>query len=294
MNSLPLTEKNGTPASPAIALASKRLSRSGRSVEQHALGDAATEFLELLRRLQEVDDLLQVGFDSFESGDVIERHHLLAGFESLRRTLAESGQETASHDVAARATKHHEQEEQDRQRQTDQGDEVHDLLRVVWIEIVVADTSSLELFLQLHHPAGVGGAIEGKLVRYFSVRLAIVLRRVVRARSRHAAGGSLVRHLLARRDFGPGDERAIDATLADADSLDVVSFQFRLEEARRDQRPFLAPVVEQQDDQTRQDQGDEKRVVPASILLRLRAAGVVLIGLLFHFLPFGESKPETA
>src|SRR5205807_4869238 len=54
----PLIEKNGTFASPATAR-EERLARSGRPHQQYALRNAATELLELLRFLEELDDLLQ-------------------------------------------------------------------------------------------------------------------------------------------------------------------------------------------------------------------------------------------
>ena len=59
MNSEPLIEKKGTPASPATALASKRLARSGGAHQQHALGDSPAEPLEFLRVFEEFDDLFR-------------------------------------------------------------------------------------------------------------------------------------------------------------------------------------------------------------------------------------------
>ena len=59
-NSEPLSEKNGTCASPATARASSVLPVPGRSDEQHALGNAAAEVGVLLRVLQELDDLLEL------------------------------------------------------------------------------------------------------------------------------------------------------------------------------------------------------------------------------------------
>ncbi len=45
----PVIEKNGTPASPAMARASSVLPVPGGPIMQHALGDAAAEARELLR-----------------------------------------------------------------------------------------------------------------------------------------------------------------------------------------------------------------------------------------------------
>ena len=62
----------------------QRFAGAGWPVEQHALGDATTQFLKLLGRLQKIDNLLQVSLHTFQTGDVIKRHHLLIGLESLR------------------------------------------------------------------------------------------------------------------------------------------------------------------------------------------------------------------
>ena len=67
----------------------QRLARSGRSHQQDALGDAATELLELLRLAQEVDDLLQFFLGLVHAGDVLERHLLLGARRQLRLALAE-------------------------------------------------------------------------------------------------------------------------------------------------------------------------------------------------------------
>ena len=67
----------------------KRLARSRRAHEEHALGDAATELLELLRLAQEVDDLLQFFLGFVHAGDVLERHLLLRAGRQLRLALAE-------------------------------------------------------------------------------------------------------------------------------------------------------------------------------------------------------------
>ena len=51
--------KKGTPASPATARASSVLPVPGGPYEQHALGDARAELLELLGVLEELLDLVQ-------------------------------------------------------------------------------------------------------------------------------------------------------------------------------------------------------------------------------------------
>ena len=57
MKSEPVTDRNGTPASPATARAMSVLPVPGGPDEQHALGDAGADLAELLGDLQEVDDL---------------------------------------------------------------------------------------------------------------------------------------------------------------------------------------------------------------------------------------------
>ncbi len=52
----------------------QRLAGSRRPEQQHALGDARAERLELLRVLQELDDLAQLFFGFFDPGDVGEGH----------------------------------------------------------------------------------------------------------------------------------------------------------------------------------------------------------------------------
>src|SRR5213075_517827 len=62
----PEIAKNGTLASPAIA-------RARRAHQQDALGDLSAQLLELLRLLEELDDLLQLFLRFFDPGDVLER-----------------------------------------------------------------------------------------------------------------------------------------------------------------------------------------------------------------------------
>ena len=56
----PEIEKNGTLASPAMALASSVLAGARRADQQHAARDASAQLLELLRVFQEVDELLDL------------------------------------------------------------------------------------------------------------------------------------------------------------------------------------------------------------------------------------------
>src|ERR1700688_5168887 len=62
------------------------LARSRGSDEQHALGNAAAEFLEFLRVFKELDNLLQLFFSFIGS-----RHILEGGFYLLRGKQARAG-----------------------------------------------------------------------------------------------------------------------------------------------------------------------------------------------------------
>ena len=66
------------------------LAGSRRPDEQHALGNAAAELLELLRIFQEVDDFLQLFLGLVDSGDVLERGLLLLRGQQARAGLAEA------------------------------------------------------------------------------------------------------------------------------------------------------------------------------------------------------------
>ena len=83
-------EKNGTLASPAMARASKSLTRSRRSDQQHALGNAAAQLLKFLRVLQKFDDLLQFFLGLVDSRHVLERGLLLLRCQQPGPRLAEA------------------------------------------------------------------------------------------------------------------------------------------------------------------------------------------------------------
>ena len=78
MNSQPLMEKNGTPASPATARASSVLPVPGGPISSTPLGTRAPEPRELLRLLEELDDLLQLALGVLHAGHVLERDAALA------------------------------------------------------------------------------------------------------------------------------------------------------------------------------------------------------------------------
>ena len=67
----------------------QRLAGAGRADQEDALGDLAAELLELLRVLEELDDLLELDLGLLDAGDVLERHLLLRRGQQLRAGLAE-------------------------------------------------------------------------------------------------------------------------------------------------------------------------------------------------------------
>ena len=86
----PEIEKKGTLASPATARASRVFPVPGRSDEQHALGDAAAEALELLGFAEELDDLLELFLGFVYAGDVLEGDLLLLHGQQAGAALAEA------------------------------------------------------------------------------------------------------------------------------------------------------------------------------------------------------------
>ena len=70
MKSEPLTDRNGTPASPATARASSVLPVPGGPDEEDALRDLGPDLLEPGRGLQEVDDLADLLLDAVVAGHV--------------------------------------------------------------------------------------------------------------------------------------------------------------------------------------------------------------------------------
>src|SRR5262249_30496238 len=70
-------------------LREERLAGAGRTDEQHTLGDLAAELLELLRILEEVDDLAQLFLGFVDAGDVLERHLVLLLGDQPRARLTE-------------------------------------------------------------------------------------------------------------------------------------------------------------------------------------------------------------
>ena len=68
----------------------QRLAGAGRADQQHALRDAAAEALELLRIVQELDDLLQLLLGLVDAGDVVEGDAAMRLGEQLRLATCRS------------------------------------------------------------------------------------------------------------------------------------------------------------------------------------------------------------
>src|SRR5262249_50482058 len=83
-------EEEGRPSpSPPPRRREQRPARSRRAHQEPPLGNAPAELLELLRLLEELDDLLQLLFRFVDAGDVLERDLLLRARRQLRLALAE-------------------------------------------------------------------------------------------------------------------------------------------------------------------------------------------------------------
>ena len=70
MKSDPLTDRNGTPASPATARARRVLPVPGGPTSRIPFGDLGADVAEAVRGLQEVDDLGDLDLDALVAGDV--------------------------------------------------------------------------------------------------------------------------------------------------------------------------------------------------------------------------------
>ena len=92
--------------------AQQRLARARRADQEHPLGHAPAEPLELLRVLQELDDFLQFAFDAFQAGDVGEGDRPVAHFIAFGRALAEPAHQAAENRVPRAAEEEQQPGEQ--------------------------------------------------------------------------------------------------------------------------------------------------------------------------------------
>ena len=73
----------------------ERLAGAGRSVQEHSLGNSASQPLKLLGVLEELDNLLEFGLRVLKPCHLVERGALLRLIVPLRRTLDETSQDSA-------------------------------------------------------------------------------------------------------------------------------------------------------------------------------------------------------
>ena len=89
----------------------------GRPDHQHAFGNAAAEFLKLLRVAQELDQLLHFILGFLDAGDVVERDLVFVAGQHARLGFAEIQRAFAGHaDLLAEQEIENEQKERDRQK----------------------------------------------------------------------------------------------------------------------------------------------------------------------------------
>ena len=109
----------------------QRLAGTGRADQQDAARDAGAQRDELLRVLEELDDLLQLFLRFIHAGDVDEGHGGLVGREHARAALAEAHRLG----VGALRLAHHEEdqadEDQDRQELQQQAQPIAELARLL-------------------------------------------------------------------------------------------------------------------------------------------------------------------
>ena len=99
----------------------QRLASARRADHQHALGNAAAEFLKFFRIAQELDELLHFVLGFLDAGHVAKRDLVFVAGEHPRLGFAEIERAFASHaDLLAEQEIKHQQEKRDRQK-TDHG-----------------------------------------------------------------------------------------------------------------------------------------------------------------------------
>ncbi len=77
----------------------QRLAGPRRAHQQHPPGHAAAKPLELLRVLEELDDLLQLALHALQAGHVVEGHRAVAHLVAFGRALAEPAHQAAEHRI---------------------------------------------------------------------------------------------------------------------------------------------------------------------------------------------------
>ena len=127
-------------------LAQQRLAGAGRADQQHALGDARAHRHELVRVLEELDDLVQLLLGLVDTGDVDERDRGLVAGEQPRAAAAERQRLV----VAALGLAEDPQQDQRHEPEEDQVGQDHAQQEVPsagGIDLVVGEMRTLELLL---------------------------------------------------------------------------------------------------------------------------------------------------
>src|SRR5690606_41078853 len=104
---------------------------------------APAEFLEAFGSLQIVHDLLQISLHALQARDVGERNRLPARLVALRGTLAKSREESAAHQLVARAAIR-EPEEQEQEERNQKQDRIEDQHRIVGRRVLPTDVFFLK------------------------------------------------------------------------------------------------------------------------------------------------------
>ena len=117
----PLIEKNGHARLAGDAAREQRLARARRADEQHALRDAPAELGELLRVLEERDDLFELFLGLVDAGDVVEGDLVLVLGEELGAALPERHRLAAA-DLHLAHEEHPEADQQDHREPVDEED----------------------------------------------------------------------------------------------------------------------------------------------------------------------------
>ena len=99
----------------------QRLAGARRPHQQHALGDAATQFLKLLRLAQVLDDLFQFFLGLIHAGHIFERYLLLLHGEQARAALAKGKRLVAARLHLAQHEEPHQDDQHDRAHIVEQG-----------------------------------------------------------------------------------------------------------------------------------------------------------------------------
>ena len=129
MNSEPLIEKNGTPASPATARASSVFPVPGGPISSTPLGICAPEPLEFGRALEEFDNFLQLELGLLQGRYVLKRRSLLGRLEAFGLAADE-----VAHHAAAQRIDIASHDVNQKEDQRSEADEIEDhLLGVAWL-----------------------------------------------------------------------------------------------------------------------------------------------------------------